>query len=113
MKKLLAIVFSVLFVCGLLTSCGGPNYSDLAIVDLGLEKEYFGIAFRSGSDMTRKVEDLTVQLISEGKFVADPETVIAEDKRFAKRTQTATQTTENIKTKNLFTLFFINIGRED
>jgi polar amino acid transport system substrate-binding protein len=54
--------------CGVLASCGGLDYSQLEIVDLGLEKEYFGIAFRDGSDMTRKVEDITLQLIKDGKL---------------------------------------------
>ena len=51
---------------GMLASCGGNQYKDLVIVDLGIEKEYFGIAFRSGSDMTRKVEDITLDLIKDG-----------------------------------------------
>jgi polar amino acid transport system substrate-binding protein len=40
----------------------------LGLLDLGLEKEYFGIAFRSGSDLTRKVEDITLELIKDGKL---------------------------------------------
>ncbi len=55
-------------LCVSLISCGGNNYSNLKIVDLGLEREYFGIAFREGSDMTRKVEDITLQLIKDGKL---------------------------------------------
>ena len=51
---------------GMLASCGGNQYKNLVIVDLGIEREYFGIAFRSGSDMTRKVEDITLDLIKDG-----------------------------------------------
>lgn len=67
MKKILAAVLSVIMMMAIFASCGN-SYSKLAIVDLGLEKEYFGIAFRSGSDMTRKVEDITLELIDEGKL---------------------------------------------
>lgn len=67
MKKFLALVLAALLACTVLASCGGASsYSDLAIVDLGLDVEYFGIAFRTGSDMTRKVEDITLQLIEDG-----------------------------------------------
>ena len=68
MKKIFSLLLAVamLAACVLsLASCGSP-YSNLTIVDLGLEREYFGIAFRSGSDMTRKVEDITLQLINDG-----------------------------------------------
>ena len=68
MKKIFSLLLAVAMLVGCtlsLASCGSP-YSDLAIVDLGLEREYFGIAFRSGSDMTRKVEDITLQLINDG-----------------------------------------------
>lgn len=68
MKRIIALVIVAVMMVAMLASCGGNSYSNLAIVDLGLEKEYFGIAFRSGSDMTRKVEDITVELINEGKF---------------------------------------------
>ena len=54
-------------VCTVFAACTPKNsYEDLMIVDLGFEKEYFGIAFRSGSDMTRKVEDITKELIEDG-----------------------------------------------
>lgn len=67
MKRFLALVLAMLLACTVLASCGEKtSYSDLAIVDLGLEREYFGIAFRTGSDMTRKVEDITLQLIEDG-----------------------------------------------
>ena len=69
MKKIIALLMTVLMMVGVLASCGGgTSYSDLQIVDLGFEVENFGIAFRSGSDMTRKVEDITLQLINEGKI---------------------------------------------
>ena len=70
MKKILLMLLTVALMCCSLASCGGgaTDYSDLAIVDLGFDREYFGIAFRSGSDMTRKVEDITLDLIKEGKF---------------------------------------------
>ncbi len=68
MKRLLALLLVVVMICASLASCGGNSYSKLAIVDLGLEREYFGIAFRSGSDMTRKVEDITLELMQAGKI---------------------------------------------
>lgn len=71
MKKILVMILAVALLCTALVSCnggggGGTSYSDLAIVELGLPNEYFGIAFRAGSDMTRKVEDITVDLIKDG-----------------------------------------------
>ncbi len=68
MKRLLAFLVVLVMICGAFASCGGNSYSKLAIVDLGLEREYFGIAFRSGSDMTRKVEDITLDLMKDGKI---------------------------------------------
>lgn len=71
MKKLVALVLTLAALCAVLASCGGGNsYKNLAIVDLGFEREYFGIAFRSGSDMTRKVEDITAGLIEDGTIGA-------------------------------------------
>ena len=69
MKKILALMLALLMLatCAFtLASCKKNPYDDLMIVDLGLEREYFGIAFRSGSDMTRKVEDITLELINDG-----------------------------------------------
>ena len=66
MKKLLAFLLIAAMLCTCMVSCKKKTYDDLAIVDLGLEKEYFGIAFREGSDMTRKVEDITLELINDG-----------------------------------------------
>ncbi len=67
MKKTLAVILTVIMICVTFAGCKGAlGYEDLAIVDLGLEREYFGIAFRAGSDMTRKVEDITLDLIKDG-----------------------------------------------
>ena len=67
MKKILSIILTAIIICTAFASCSGKSsYEDLAIIDLGLEREYFGIAFRSGSDMTRKVEDITLELINDG-----------------------------------------------
>lgn len=71
MKRIITLALAVLMVAGCvaLTSCGKKNpYANLTIVDLGQEREYFGIAFRDGSDLTRKVEDITLELIKEGKL---------------------------------------------
>lgn len=66
-KKLLVLTLALIMACSTLVACGGGNsYENLAIIDLGLEREYFGIAFRDGSDMTRKVEDITLELINDG-----------------------------------------------
>ncbi len=65
MKKILALVLLVALLCTALASCSG-GYEDLMIVDLGFENEYFGIAFREGSDLTRKVEDITAELFEDG-----------------------------------------------
>ena len=73
MKKIITLVLCIAMLCSAcfaLTSCGAKDYDDLTIVDLGFEKEYFGIAFRSGSDMTRKVEDITLGLIKDGTLDA-------------------------------------------
>lgn len=70
MKRIFSLLLAVLMLTAsvlALASCG-TDYSKLTIVDLGLEREYFGIAFRSGSDMTRKVEDITLELINDGKL---------------------------------------------
>ncbi len=72
MKKILSVALVAILICatlcGTLASCAKVTYEDLIIVDLGLEREYFGIAFRQGSDMTRKVEDITLELIKDGKL---------------------------------------------
>ena len=66
MKKILALLLTIVLLATCLVSCKKDPYAGLTIVDLGLEKEYFGIAFRAGSDMTRKVEDITLELIKDG-----------------------------------------------
>ena len=71
MKRILTLVLAVLMIaaCAVsFASCSKDPYKDLTYVDLGLEREYFGIAFRSGSDLTRKVEDITLELIKDGKL---------------------------------------------
>ena len=71
MKKTLALILSLVLLCTSFISCSNESsYSDLTIVDLGLEREYFGIAFRAGSDLTRKVEDITLELINDGTLEA-------------------------------------------
>lgn len=68
MKKILLLILSLaMILCSFsaLVSCK-KGFDDLQIVDLGFEREYFGIAFRSGSDLTRKVEDITVELFNDG-----------------------------------------------
>lgn len=71
MKKtgtmILALLMVVVCTFGM-ASCKDNSYDSLQIVDIGQEKEYFGIAFRTGSDMTRKVEDITLELIKAGKL---------------------------------------------
>ena len=69
MKKIITLVLCIAMLCSAcfgLTSCFGNKYRNLQIVELGLPMEYFGIAFRDGSDMTRKVEDITLELIKDG-----------------------------------------------
>ena len=71
MKKLIAILMALTLLCTAFASCSeGGSYDDLMILDLGLEREYFGIAFRSGSDLTRMVEDITLELINDGTLDA-------------------------------------------
>ena len=65
MKRILTLILLLAVVCTSFISCK-KGYDDLAIVDLGFEREYFGIAFRTGSDLTRKVEDITVELFNDG-----------------------------------------------
>lgn len=71
MKKILSLALALLMLIGTLAtlaSCKKTTYDDLMIVDLDQEREYFGIAFRTGSDLTRKVEDITLTLINNGKL---------------------------------------------
>lgn len=71
MKKIgtLFLALLMLATCTVgMASCKDNSYSSLQMVDIGQEKEYFGIAFRTGSDMTRKVEDITLELIRAGKL---------------------------------------------
>ena len=57
-----------LTACLGLTACGGVTYKDLAIVEIGGETEYFGIACRKDSDLTRKIEDAIAEIVEEGKL---------------------------------------------
>ena len=73
MKRIVTLLLCVAMLCSAcfaLTSCFGNKYKDLQIVDLGLPVEDFGIAFRTGSDLTRKVEDITLELIKDGTLAA-------------------------------------------
>lgn len=69
MKKILSLILLLAVFCTGLISCK-KGYDDLQIVDLGFEREYFGIAFRTGSDLTRKVEDITVELMNDGTIAS-------------------------------------------
>jgi polar amino acid transport system substrate-binding protein len=72
MKKLitLLVTFAMLVTMALgLTACGkSVTYKDLAIIEVGGETESFGIAFRKGSDLTRKVEEAIAEIVEEGKL---------------------------------------------
>ena len=49
----------------------GTDYTDLKIVDgIELASEEYGIAFRKGSDMTEKVNDIIKKLVADGTLVA-------------------------------------------
>lgn len=52
---------------------GGTDYSDLALIDKGFASQYYGVAFRKGSDMTEKVNAAMQELASDGtlKTIAD------------------------------------------
>lgn len=69
MKKILTIILALslcVIACFGLTACKSTTYKDLAIIEIGGETESFGIAFRKGSNITRKVEDAIATLESEG-----------------------------------------------
>lgn len=71
MKKLLTAMLTIALsvVTALsLTACGKVTYKDLQIVELNAETEYLGIAFRKGSNVTRKVEVAIQELIGEKKL---------------------------------------------
>ena len=71
MKKVFVLLLTIVMLCSLFTACGNKKvvtYADLTYFDLGMEREYFGIAFRTGSDVTRMVEDITLELIDSGKL---------------------------------------------
>lgn len=71
MKRIFACLAVAALLCAALFAfpgCAGNPYAGLVMIDLGLPQEHFGIAFRTGSDMTRRVEDITKTLLDEGKF---------------------------------------------
>lgn len=71
MKRMLTCLIAAALLCATLFAlpgCAGNPYEGLVMIDLGLPQENFGIAFRTGSDMTRRVEDITKDLLTEGKF---------------------------------------------
>lgn len=79
MKKLLTLILTLVVAitaCIGLTACQNDpvTYKDLAIVEVGGETESFGIAFRKGSNLTRKVEDAIAQLVAEGELAPLAET---------------------------------------
>ena len=72
MKKLFTILLTALLAVSVLVGLVGCNktttYKDLQIVEVGGETESFGIAFRKGSNVTRKVETAISELLAEGKL---------------------------------------------
>lgn len=49
----------------------GSAYADLEILDMGLsDDEYYGIAFRKGSDLTAKVNEILAELEADGTIAA-------------------------------------------
>ncbi len=49
----------------------GSDFADLAILDMGLsDDEYYGIAFRKGSDLTEKVNGILAELEADGTIAA-------------------------------------------
>lgn len=69
MKKIITLLLTLLLgvvACFCLTACGGTTYKDLQIIEVGGETESFGIAFRKGSNLTRKVENAIAELEDEG-----------------------------------------------
>ena len=76
MKKIITLILTLLMsvvACFGLTACGGNTYKDLTIVEVGGETESFGIAFRKGSDLTRKVEDAIAILENQTTAAAEVE----------------------------------------
>lgn len=71
MKKIITVIVAAIMLvaaCFALTGCGATTYKDLTIVEIGGETESFGIAFRKGSDLTRKTEEAIKELIKENKL---------------------------------------------
>lgn len=73
MKKVLSVVMAIAMAVACMfavTACGAVTYKDLTIVEIGGETESFGIAFRKGSNVTRKVEQAIADLIAENKLAS-------------------------------------------
>lgn len=71
MKKIITVIVAAIMslaACFALTGCGATTYKDLTIIEIGGETESFGIAFRKGSDLTRKTEEAIKELIKENKL---------------------------------------------
>ncbi|MBR3738214.1 MAG: transporter substrate-binding domain-containing protein [Eubacterium sp.] len=54
------------YVTGIGSLGEGSDYSDLAIVDKSFADEQYGIAFRKGSDITEKVNEIIKALVADG-----------------------------------------------
>ena len=70
MKKttaLLLLIFTVLFSCTVLTSCKGGVYDDLTVLETDcFETEEYGVAFRRGSDLAGKLDEMFASDFSDG-----------------------------------------------
>ena len=55
----------------LLECLEGSDFADLTILDMSLsDDEYYGIAFRKGSDLTEKVNGILAELEADGTIAA-------------------------------------------
>ena len=72
MKKVLALVLAaVICALGFGACSGGKTYSDLSVIEgVKLGSEVYGIAFRTGSDMVQKVDEITAELFADGSMKA-------------------------------------------
>ena len=57
----------------------GTDYENLIVEGTGYSEEYYGIAFRKGSDMTAKVNEIIRKLKSEGKLTEIAKTYKLQD----------------------------------
>lgn len=73
--KLLCLMMAILMCVFAFTACGDKkdqkSYADLSMIE-GVEigVEYYGIAFRTGSDMVAKVDAVTAELFADGTIAA-------------------------------------------